>query len=166
MRHEPDEHSLEHLRRMGSIMWNSGFLGLKKDPDRIFRFLSKHCHYFLDIEQWMEFLVRFEFSTGTRLHGNMLAWQAGVPAVWIPHDSRTAELIRCMAVPTLDRRYIHPKMTLRELLDRADFDGERYDSRRAGLCKSYCDFLQAAGLSLGRDHKWLKKLAAGSGQSK
>ena len=40
---------------------------------------------------WLEYLRDFDFATGTRLHGNVAALLAGVPAVLLAHDSRTLE---------------------------------------------------------------------------
>ena len=141
------------IHRWGSIMKPGA------DPSQVEKFLLDHCHYFVDIEQWMEFLVRFNLSTGTRLHGNMLAWQSGVPAVWIPHDERTAELAQIMCLPTMDRKKLHAGMTLREFIDQCHFDGEAYDARRRVLMRRYVDLLRGAGLEIASRASWVREMA-------
>jgi Polysaccharide pyruvyl transferase len=54
-----------------------------------------------DAEEWLESSKQLSLSLGMRLHGNMVAMQAGVPALWVPHDPRTLELVTTMALPFL-----------------------------------------------------------------
>ena len=55
-------------------------------PDATDEAFKAWCrHYaigFYDIRAWMDYLRRFDFVTGTRFHGVMLALQAGAPNVW------------------------------------------------------------------------------------
>lgn len=53
----------------------------------------------LDPRTWMEELAGFDFSYGTRIHGNIAALLAGTPAVVLAHDSRTLELCRYFDIP-------------------------------------------------------------------
>ena len=54
--------------------------------DEARRFFLAKLFSFFDVEAWMTFLRGCSFSLGTRLHGNVLAMQAGVPCFIIPHD--------------------------------------------------------------------------------
>lgn len=153
LRGDCTDQAFTHLGRMSEIM--------KPGADRayIINFLKTYCHYFLDVEQWLDFLLRFDFSIGTRLHGNMMAWQAGVPAVWIPHDARTAELLKCMELPTLDRKVLSSRSKIGEILDGVRFDGEAYDQKRAQLARRYHDVLRKAGLELSPEYSWVGSLS-------
>ncbi len=53
----------------------------------------------LDPATWRDHLRRFDFSLGTRIHGNIAALLAGVPALVLAHDSRTLELADYHEIP-------------------------------------------------------------------
>jgi hypothetical protein len=56
--------------------------------------------FFLDPRTWMEHLAGYDFSFGTRIHGNIVAVLAGTPAVVLAHDSRTLELADYHQIPS------------------------------------------------------------------
>ena len=53
----------------------------------------------LDPATWMAYIRQFDFSFGTRIHGNIVALLSGVPAVVLAHDSRTLELADYHEIP-------------------------------------------------------------------
>lgn len=55
--------------------------------------------FFLDPHTWFEHLGRYDFSFGSRIHGNISALLAGTPAVVLAHDSRTRELADYHQIP-------------------------------------------------------------------
>lgn len=55
--------------------------------------------FFLDPQSWFEHLRGYDFSFGTRIHGNIAALLAGTPALVLAHDSRTLELAEYHAIP-------------------------------------------------------------------
>ena len=61
------------------------------DRDRI--------RFFLDPATWISHLTGYDFSFGTRIHGNIAALLSGTPAVLLAHDSRTLELARYHQIP-------------------------------------------------------------------
>lgn len=62
-------------------------------------FLASRARLYFDVDQWLEDSARYSLSIGLRLHGNMVPFQSGSPAVWIHHDARTKELVETMALP-------------------------------------------------------------------
>ena len=53
---------------------------------------SDRVRFFLDPKTWFDHLAQYDFSFGTRIHGNIAALLAGTPALLLAHDSRTLEL--------------------------------------------------------------------------
>lgn len=130
------------------------------DLDEFIRWSERHCHVFFDVSAWMEHYRRFDFVVGTRIHGVMLALQAGVPAMCIAHDSRTLELCRTMMVPhVLAKDVVARGLTRKSLLQLFQFDPDAFDRNRKELCRGYIRFLSSNGL---RPVPWLHDIAASS----
>ncbi len=60
---------------------------------------SDRIRFCLDPKTWFDHLATYEFSFGTRIHGNIAAVLAGTPAVVLAHDSRTLELATYHKIP-------------------------------------------------------------------
>ncbi len=105
------------------------------------------CSHF-DVNTWMNQLTKADLAIGTRLHGNMLALQAGVPSIFIPHDSRTQELTDLMKVPRLLAQRIKRGSTLESVLPQVEFDGLSYDRQRFVLLQRYLKVLRGAGVGI------------------
>jgi hypothetical protein len=56
---------------------------------------------FSSVDEWMFSARSFDLSFGMRMHGTMVALQAGVPSILVTHDRRTAELGKTMEIPRL-----------------------------------------------------------------
>lgn len=118
-----------------------------------------HAIAFFNVPGWIEFLRRFDFVVGTRIHGTVLGIQAGVPALCIVFDSRTLELCQTMRVPHVSVRDHADGLELKDLsrLFRDQFDAAGFDANRRALAKSYCAFLEGNGLTVAPN---MKRLAA------
>jgi hypothetical protein len=60
---------------------------------------SDRVRFFLDPKTWFEHLSQYDFSFGTRIHGNIAALLSGTPALLLAHDSRTLELAEYHEIP-------------------------------------------------------------------
>ena len=60
---------------------------------------ENRIRFFLDPTTWFEELRRYDFSFGTRIHGNIASLLAGTPAVLLAHDARTLELAEYHEIP-------------------------------------------------------------------
>lgn len=108
--------------------------------------LMRHARSFFDVSAWMEYMRRYDLVIGARIHGVMLALQAGIPAICIAHDSRTLELCQIMKVPFLNARDFSDGITKAQLAGLWEFDGAQFDRNRQELAQRYRDFLARNGL--------------------
>ncbi|MFJ9536595.1 polysaccharide pyruvyl transferase family protein [Streptomyces sp. NPDC101225] len=74
---------------------------------------------YIDPVTWIDDLRGYDFSFGSRIHGNIAALLAGTPATVLCGDSRTLELCRYFGIP--HRRI--DKLTPARLYEEADFTG-------------------------------------------
>lgn len=117
---------------------------------------QRHGNVFFDIPSWMEHYRRFDFAIGTRIHGVVLALQAGIPAMCIVHDSRTLELCLTMKIPFVHFENIQSGLTIEEMMDFFKFESDVFDENRIHLCKNYVKFLLGNQLT---PEAWLLDLA-------
>ncbi|MDO6709140.1 polysaccharide pyruvyl transferase family protein [Aliiglaciecola sp. 2_MG-2023] len=111
------------------------------------KIVSNQFVSYFDVNEWMYQLHQFDLSVGTRLHGNMLALQAGTPSIFMPHDSRTQELADIMALPTYQLDKITRATTLETVIENVDFDGVKYDNSRQTLSRKYKKLINDTGLN-------------------
>lgn len=91
----------------------------------------------------MDFYWQFDFVVGPRIHGIMLALQAGVPALCIAIDSRTKELCETMKVPYVMAADIRSGLTRRDLLKYFHFDPDEFDANRKMLAQRFVHFMES-----------------------
>lgn len=121
------------------------------------RWIRLHGRVFFNVGEWIEHCKQFDFVIGTRIHGVVVALQAGVPALCIVHDSRTLELCTTMKVPYVRADAVARGIRRESLLSLCAFDGPEFDANRRSLCGRYVGFLQRNRLQPAR---WLTELAA------
>jgi hypothetical protein len=143
----------EDLDKIGQLLFNQRW------SEKIRQFLLSQISVFFDAEAWMTAVRPSRLSIGTRLHGNILPFQAGVPAIMVPHDGRTAELVETIGLPSVDHQQINDAASLPELMKSVEFDGAAFDRRRRALAGRYVDLLNASGVPVAPD---LVKLATPS----
>lgn len=127
--------SREKMRRvMPELVWQD-FRIMRK-------YLENNSVIFFNVGEWMAFLrENCAMSFGTRFHGNMVALQAGVPAVWIKHDTRTSELLELLKLPTFK---LSGEIDFEKIYEGADY--EPFNVAYPALYANYLDFLHKNGL--------------------
>ncbi len=100
---------------------------------------QNRVRFFLDPRTWFEHLAGYEFSFGTRIHGNIAALLAGTPALVLAHDSRTLELADYHRIPhrRIDRLPARPDAA--ELY--AECDWEPLNEGHADRWQTFAGFL-------------------------
>ena len=106
--------------------------------------LKRQMHVFFHIEDWLAWVRQYDFSLGSRFHGNVIAITSGIPALTMVVDSRMDEMTRLFRLPTLpmeDFRLEKPLEYYYDLADYTDFN-KAYPERM----RVFRDFLQRNGL--------------------
>lgn len=116
--------------------------------DSFIQWSKIHGNLFFDVIAWMEYLKKFDFVIGMRIHGIILALQSGIPALCVVHDSRTLELCKTMMIPYVLAKDLSIKSTKNDLIKLLNFDPEAFDKNRSKLCISYINFLKNNFLSI------------------
>lgn len=99
---------------------------------------------FFSVQEWFDWIGDYDFSVGTRFHGNLAALLNGVPAVVVVHDSRTRELCEYAAIPHVMLGDMGEHLGLQKIYESANFDlfEERYNSN----FRKYIAFLNENGI--------------------
>ncbi len=119
------------------------------DIDASTWFLDHYAAYY-DAEAWMDELRRYDLQVGTKLHGSMACFQAGVPSIFVTHDLRTQELAAAMAVPCVTRPEMLRVSSLEELIEKTAFDGARFDRNRRDRASIYAGVLASHGIPMSK----------------
>lgn len=116
-------------------------------PQEIEFYIKMQGHMFFDWDTWQAFLKkeRFTLSVGCRFHGNMMSYLAGIPTLWIVHDSRTYELCEAMALPCITLEQA-AKMESREQFAECCVYGEKFYENRENMQQTYEAFLRENGI--------------------
>ncbi|MFE9623146.1 polysaccharide pyruvyl transferase family protein [Streptomyces sp. NPDC006527] len=97
---------------------------------------------YVDPATWIGDLRDYDYSFGSRIHGNIAALLAGTPATVLAFDSRTLELCRYFEIPHRLLSEVPPDLDPAELYEEADFGPltgnhrERFDRFTAFLDKN------------------------------
>ncbi len=111
-----DPNSFNKNLKLRKFFWRS-----KVSKEEYTDWLKKHFHRFYDMPSWFEKMKQYDFSFGTRFHGNMVALQCGVPALWVVHDTRTMELCDYLALPYMMREDVEKVRDISQLLEATDY---------------------------------------------
>lgn len=118
----------------------------EKSDEEMNKFVRSKWRSYFNVEQWLEDSRRFDFSVGGRVHGNMVAFQAGVPSLFITVDGRSSELVETMNLPAVEvATFLAAGTTPERALALARFSPERYRQRRSVLWRRMKEAFAASG---------------------
>jgi hypothetical protein len=106
---------------------------------------------FFNVESWAAAISAVEFSVGTRIHGNILATQLGIPCLVISHDVRVNELSDQLALPWVDLDEFKAISGRSNLWKYIRFDAIRFDKMRIENLTKFRKSIEALGLSRARN---------------
>ena len=106
--------------------------------------MERRAVLFLDISVWMHYLTEkgFNFSYGTRIHGNIVSILSGIPALICACDSRTREMAEFFSIPMIEPAGANK--TLEELYNLTDYN--KFNSRFQSNYQRFEEFLIKCGL--------------------
>lgn len=125
----------------------ASFLGMPGGTDELIQFLTRHGYVPTSIDSWRSYLRKFSCSINTRIHGTVVAFESGVPALCIHHDTRTRELAVQMKLPNLSiSDFIENRYDIKRQFAATKFDGKTFDENRQQVAAEYRRLLETVGL--------------------
>jgi polysaccharide pyruvyl transferase WcaK-like protein len=144
---EREESLLPHVdagqrpEMVNAILDAFGLRGDRPSADLINERMSAN----LDVDAWAdEVRDTADFMVGFRLHGNVVAFQQGIPGVYFTYDTRIRELATLFQVPSIEVDEFMP-VDLNQIIERAEF-GPFERAYRENF-EEYRRFLNENGLS-------------------
>lgn len=117
----------EGVKNLATKGHQNSFAGGALDFGRYHAWVRENFHQFYNMPEWLNFIRgRFDLAFGTRFHGNMSAMHAGVPALWIVHDSRTAEFCELLGLPNAPLDRLKTGTPIRDLVAEC-LNGDRFN---------------------------------------
>ncbi|MER5553006.1 polysaccharide pyruvyl transferase family protein [Streptomyces sp. NPDC002793] len=145
-----------HLRFVGQNLLEAQLLHWRETPNPIGAQTSMPTHpshpmyregkvrLYVDPATWIDELRAFDFSFGSRIHGNIAALLAGVPSTVLCSDSRTLELCRYFGIPHRKISETPKNIDPAELYEAADF-GELVNGHKERFLR-FTGFMERNGL--------------------
>ncbi|MDE6723988.1 MAG: polysaccharide pyruvyl transferase family protein [Ruminiclostridium sp.] len=115
---------------------------LSIDNDLFYKDKVRFC---VNVPSWLKLLNTVDLSIGSRIHGNIAAVLAGVPAFIIATDSRILELARFHNIPYTESNAFDFSKSFRAVYDETDFT--TVNKNHENNYYNFVKFLEANGLS-------------------
>lgn len=138
-----EEHSL-YVRDLENKLFDYGYYNNGKYHWGDVRdFFLKNAFFHIEVKNWIDDLAKFGLSVGMRMHGNVAALMSGTPAIFVPCDLRTQELISYHDLPHMDR--IDESTSQKDIIDCAQYG--KFHEKQRGKRKDFMEFSERVGLS-------------------
>jgi hypothetical protein len=148
MKHKLPFFAQSELLELNVMDGNAGSKDIARDPlykksgmidaNALYQYLKTCGKVYYNLPDWIAELSSCDFSIGPRLHGNMIAFQHGVPALWFTHDTRTKEIADLACLPNISILDID-KVTSLEAFYALDFSA--FNQTYPLIYNNYIDFL-------------------------
>ncbi|MBO9357375.1 hypothetical protein GG851_25555 [Bordetella petrii] len=111
-----------------------------------FDYVQGHFKKFYTIPEWRNHIKsNYGFCFGTRFHGNMIALQSGVQALWLVHDMRTKELCDHLNLPSTSIEYVGSDTEVQDLYDKCDY--RKFWQNMPKRTREFVNYLSGNGVS-------------------
>ena len=112
--------------------------------EKLSPFINKTYHIFSDIHSWKTFIKNYKFAIGGRLHGSILAINAGIPALCLSNDSRATEMCEFLKIPHMPDLEITSKNDIFKIYDKLNI--MELNKNYPKLYDNFIDFLHTNNL--------------------
>lgn len=102
---------------------------------------------FFNLESWASAIRDIDFSIGTRVHGNILATQLGVPCLVVSHDIRLNELCAQQALPSVDVDEFKEIEGRSAVAEHIRYEADRFERMRVENLSKFRRAIEAVGLT-------------------
>lgn len=108
-------------------------------------YMGNRIKLFYDIPHWRKYLTEngFDFSIGSRIHGNIMSLLSNIPAMTIPFDSRVREMSEFYGIPMF-KDYNKENVDLEEVVEMCDYT--KFNKTFGKLYDDFENFLVEHGL--------------------
>jgi hypothetical protein len=106
-------------------------------------YFRRNGFFSVNRREWISYLQNFTCSVGSRFHGNVLAMQSAVPAIFTPCDARTSELIDYHGLPFINDINDFLELDNNAIINKINLF---IDTQKKNII-SYKDFLSSAGIA-------------------
>lgn len=119
-------------------------MNMDMDPSLYVKHVKENAKMFFDLAEWDAYISKFDYSIGTRFHGNLIALTNGVPATIISHDSRTTEMAELMSIPHIPVDKVG-QLDVNELVQAGNYD--EFQRKYTVLYDRFAQFLSENGVA-------------------
>ena len=91
------------------------------DYEAIRQWLNANESVHFGLKEWIRYCSEFDFSMGSRFHGNIVAMLAGIRSLLIVCDTRTQELSEFFSLPSIPVADFDPTKKIADYYELADF---------------------------------------------
>lgn len=109
-------------------------------------YLEKYKRVYCSNISWMKGIWNYTHSIGMRFHANVIALRAGLPALFITHDTRTKEMTDFFHLPSVSIKNMPEYSTLDDLIDLIDYSD--FNENYPRLFDNFLDFLHKNGMEI------------------
>ncbi len=147
----------------GEILYSNNWCEGRKKPNIMYSFaiyellLQDRIKLLYDVPVWLDYIKdKIDISFGSRIHGNLAAVLAGVPAMVIPCDARTKELADFFDIPVFSKQQF--KQDPDRLMQDLNYD--RFNKNFPSKFDNFEKFLMTHGISHNIEDKseWRKRI--------
>ncbi|MDG6111043.1 polysaccharide pyruvyl transferase family protein [Lactococcus formosensis] len=149
---------LQDKYEINNLSWKFPNVVLPKIPEKIKKlsdipvtpmhpvFKENRGRVFTDANQWINSMKTFDFSIGTRIHGNIASILAGTPSLVIAIDTRTLELAEYFKIPYVMLSDLDKYPNLESLYNKAIEDMPLFYDNYSNILKDYHSFFKKNGI--------------------
>lgn len=143
------ENKMDFVEQTSAVL-NRSYI--KTDPeikDEIVAW-TRNGNIFYRYNEWSDFIKQYDFSIGYRFHGNVIALNNHVPALFIYSDSRVRELCEFFKFPVISAEEFDPSKPLEYWYEKADYS--EFNKTQDERIRNFREFCHKNGLVL-KDEK-------------